>query len=87
MANMTIGDRNQMERATIGDETTFRPRDGSKRGQTVYFVIGLAILAALSYAAIEAIHGWDHIIIIADLVILTLAVAAFAYNRQTRSIE
>src|SRR5215207_7159924 len=82
MANMSPGDRGSFERATIGNETSFRPRDGSQRGQTIYFVVALAILAVMSYAAIQAIHGCDHIIVIADLVIIVGALAVFIQGRR-----
>ena len=81
MANMTQGDRNQFERATIGSETLNRPRDGSNRGTTITFVVLLAILAALSWAAIEAIDGWAHWVVIADLVLVTVALAVFMRSR------
>lgn len=86
MANLSMGDRNAMERAAAGDESILRGRDGSRRGQTIYLVIAMVILAALSFAAFQAIHGWDHIIIIADLVIFTGAVAAFVYRKPTNEL-
>ena len=82
MANMSQSDRNAMERASAGNESMLRTKDGSKTGMTVFLVIGVIILIALSYAAIDAIHGWDHIIVIADLIILTAAIAWFVRGRR-----
>jgi hypothetical protein len=82
MANMSAGDRGSFERATIGNETSFRPRDGSRRGTTITFLILLAVLVALSAAAIAAIDGWAHIIVIADLVIVVVALAFFIQGRR-----
>ena len=77
MANMSMGDRNAMERAAAGNEAMLRTGKTGSRVATSYVVVGLLIFAALSYAAIEAIHGWDHIIVIADIVILVVALAVF----------
>jgi hypothetical protein len=87
MANMSAGDRGSFERATIGNETSFRPRDGSRRGTTITFVILVAILIALSAAAIAVIDGWAHIIVIADLVLIAGALAFFIQGRRDQRHE
>jgi hypothetical protein len=85
MANMSAGDRGSFERATIGNETSFRPRDGSRRGTTITFLILLVILVALSAAMIAAIDGWAHIIVIADLVLIVGALAFFISGRREQA--
>jgi hypothetical protein len=82
MANMSSGDRGSFERATIGNETSFRPRDGSHRGTTIAFLVLLVILVALSATMIATIDGWAHIIVIADLVLIVGALAVFIRGRR-----
>ena len=82
MANMNMGDRNALERATVGTESLMRTRNGSSRGTTIFFMVAMVILAALSYAAIKAIHGWDHIFVILDLIVFTAAIAVFVRGRR-----
>lgn len=81
MANMSMGDRGGIERAASGNEAMLRTGKTGKRVSIAYVLIGLAVFAALSYAAIQAIHGWDHIIVIADIVIVIAALAVFL-NRE-----
>ncbi len=77
MANMSMGDRNSFERATIGSERLARPGKEGSAWAIGYVLVGLVVLGALSYAAVQAIHGWDHIVVIADIVIVVAALAAF----------
>ena len=81
MANMSMGDRGGIERAASGDESMLRTGAAGRRFVAAYVLIGAVILAALSYAAVDAIHGWDHIVVIADIVIVVAALAAFL-NRK-----
>ena len=75
MSRMTEADRNQFERATYS-ERSLRPRsDGGRRATIAFVVIGLAVLAALTVAAIQVFDGWAHLIVIGDLVIFTAAIA------------
>jgi hypothetical protein len=80
MANMSMGDRGGIERAASGNEHLLRTGTTGKRVAAGYVVVGLAIFAALSYAAVQAIHGWDHIIVIADIVIVVAALAFFLHR-------
>ncbi len=80
MANMSMGDRNSFERATIGTETLIKQTAAGRRWSVGFVLVGLGVLAALSWAMVEAIHGWDHIIVIADIVIVVGALAAFLYR-------
>ena len=82
MANMSQSDRNAMERATAGNESLIRTKDGSGTGMTVFLLIGLVLLGFLTFAAIDGIHGWDHVIIIAVLVVFTASIAWFVRGRR-----
>ena len=79
MSNMTENQRAQFERYDLRER---RPRmtEVSERGQR--FLAGLTILfigvlAALTWAAVQVFDGWHHAIIIADIVIVFLAIAVW----------
>ena len=83
MANMSAGDRGSFERTGLGSES--RPRrggGGGGTGTTVAFVILVVILIALGGAAIAAIDGWAHLIVIADLVLIVGCLAVFIRGRK-----
>lgn len=83
MANMSMGDRGGIERAAQGNESLLRTRGAGEWVARTYILVGLVVLAALSYAAIDAIHGWDHIVVIADVVIVVAALAFFLHRRPS----
>ena len=85
MSNMSQADRNAIERMASGGERT-RGADGPSRGTAIFLAFELAVLAALSYAAVRAFHGWDHLVVIADLLIFTAAIAVWVRGR-TEEIE
>ena len=77
MANMTQNDRAQFERYDLRERQP-RMTELSERGQR--FLAGLTILflgvlAALTYAAVQVFDGMHHLIVIADIVIVVLALA------------
>jgi hypothetical protein len=77
MSRMTEADRNQFERATYS-ERSMRPRtDAGRRATITFVVISIAILAALTVAAIQVFDGWAHLIVIGDLIIFTAAIAVW----------
>jgi hypothetical protein len=77
MSRMTEADRNQFERATYS-ERSLRPRsEGGKRATIAFVVVALAVLAALTVAAIQVFDGWAHLIVIGDLIIFTAAIAVW----------
>lgn len=82
MANMTPGQRTQMERYDLGeqDDRISRPKQG--RSIVVTTVVLLLILAVLSYAAIQAFDGWAHLVVIVDLVILFFGIAYWVYPQR-----
>ena len=81
MANMSSGDRGSFERTGLGSERSPRS-SGAGRGTTVTFVILVLILIALGGAAIAAIDGWAHIIVIADLILIVGCLAVFIRGRK-----
>jgi hypothetical protein len=81
MSRMTELDRNQFERATYS-ERSMRPRSAAgRRATAVFLLVSIGILAALTVAAIQVFDGWDHLIVIGDIVIFTAAVAVWL-NRE-----
>jgi hypothetical protein len=84
MSNMTENQRAQYERYDLRER---RPRvtEVSERGQrylaglTILFI---GVLAALTWAAIQVFDGWAHLVVIADLVIVFLAIAAWIYSTR-----
>jgi hypothetical protein len=81
MSRMTEADRNQFDRATYS-ERSLRPRtDAGRRATITFVVVAIAILAALTVAAIQVFDGWAHLIVIADLIVFTAAIAIWL-NRE-----
>jgi hypothetical protein len=77
MSHMTEADRNQFDRATYS-ERSLRPRsDAGRRATLIFVVVAIAILAALTVAAIQVFDGWAHLIVIADLIVFTAAIAVW----------
>jgi hypothetical protein len=79
MSSMTQMDRNQFSRYDLQDT---RPRLArtSKNGTRILAgltVLFAGVLAALTYAAIQVFDGWHHAIVIADIALILLAVAAW----------
>ncbi len=82
MANMDVTDREGYERSTLSDSGA-QIRRGSERGAAIYSVIAVLVGAALCYAAVEAIKGWAQWLVLAVLVVFTVALAfAIGPNRK-----
>lgn len=82
MANTDITQREQYERSDLlaGGEGI---RRGSERGAAVYSVIALVIGVVLAYAALTAIDNWAQWVVLAVIVVFTIAVAvAIGPNRK-----
>lgn len=86
MANMSESQRAQYERAELGfsGDRLSRATTSQERVWAILTVIFGGVLIALSIAAIQVFDGWDHLIVIADLVILFFAVAIWL-NRDRRT--
>jgi fatty acid desaturase len=67
MSNMTVNQRNEMERATLSGSNE-RIRRGSERGSLVFNVIALIIGAALCVAALSVISGWAQWVVLGAIV-------------------
>jgi hypothetical protein len=81
MGNLTVHDRNQYERANYTDSV--RPTStAERRVMAAYTLIGLAVLAVLTFAAVQVFDGWHHLIIIGDLVIVFLGIAAWVWPQR-----
>jgi len=77
MSRMTVSDRNQLERSGYS-ESSHRPRSpGGRRAAIAYTVIGAVILVALTVAAFQVFDGGHHLIVLADIIIVFLGIAAW----------
>ena len=83
MSNLRVQDRNQYERAAYSAPP--RISEGGRRALTIYTIVGLVVLAALSYAAFQVFDGLHHLIVIADVVIVVIGLA-FWVNPQRQHI-
>ena len=79
MSNMTENQRAQFERYDLRER---RPRmtevsEGGQRFLAGLTIVFIGVLAALTWAAVQVFDGWHHAIIIADIVIVFLAIAVW----------
>jgi heme O synthase-like polyprenyltransferase len=81
MGNLTVHDRNQYERANYQDAPRLTGT-AERRLMVAYSVIGLVVLAVLTFAAVQIFDGWHHAIIIADLVIVFFGLAAWVWPER-----
>lgn len=81
MGNLTVHDRNQYERAGYTDSPRLTGK-AERRLMAAYTVIGLVVLAVLTFAAVQVFDGWHHLIIIADLVVVFFGVAAWVWPER-----
>ena len=84
MANMSGAERSQIERYELGARDRLSSASTSGRRWVIaYTIIGLLVLAALTYAAIEVFEVSKHAIVVADLIIVFFGLAAWVYpNRK-----
>jgi hypothetical protein len=73
---MTVNERNQFERSGYAERSP-RLSDSGRRAMIITTIVGLVILAVLSVAAFQVFEGGHHWIVIADIVIVTLGLAAW----------
>jgi fatty acid desaturase len=82
MSNMTVNQRNEMERATLSGSNE-RIRRGSERGSLVFNVIALIIGAALCLAALSVISGWAQWVVLGAIVATVIGfMIAISPNRK-----
>ncbi len=74
MANTDITQREGYERATLSGDAE-RIRHGTERGAAIYSVIALVVGAALSWAVVSAIDSWAQWLVLAVIVVFSVAVA------------
>jgi uncharacterized membrane protein YraQ (UPF0718 family) len=67
MSNMTVNDRNEMERATLSGSSE-RIRRGSERGALIYNLFAVVLGAALCVAAVSIIDGWAQWVVLGAIV-------------------
>jgi hypothetical protein len=84
MSNMTENQRTQFERYDLREK---RPRlhevsEGGQRVLAGLTILFIGVLAALTWAAVQIFDGWHHLIVIADLVIVFLAIAAWIHSTR-----
>jgi uncharacterized protein (DUF983 family) len=82
MANTDITQRAQYERSDLlaGGEGI---RRGSEKGAAIFSVIALIIGVVLAYAALKTIDNWAQWVVLAVIVVFTVAVAiAIGPNRK-----
>jgi len=90
MSNMTQTDRNQLTRYDLRETRPPMTRLNERgtrllAGLTIVFC---GVLASLSYAAVAVFDGWHHAIILADITVIVLALAAWtASMRPPAEIE
>ena len=84
MSNLTETQRNQLDRYDL-QETRTRLNSPTQRQERVYAVLSivfLGVLAALTYAAFEVFDGWHHLIVLADMAIVFIGIAAWNNPRR-----
>jgi hypothetical protein len=88
MSNLTEIQRSQLERNEMFQGgrgwrlTSATP--AQERLFTILSAFFLVVLAGLSYAAITVFHGWDHLIVIGDIVILFWGISLWIYPKRKR---
>ena len=84
MSNMTQNQRDQFQRYDLR-ETRSRLTSVSDRGQRILAgltLVFIAVLGALTFAAVQVFDGWHHLIVIADIVLVIGAIAVWIYSAR-----
>ena len=84
MSNLTETQRSQMEAANFSESARVRSRTG-QRVAGAYVGIGLILLAVLSFAAYQAFDGWPDAIVLGDIVLIVLGLAAWVYPQRANT--
>lgn len=82
MSNMTENQRSQFERVDLREKrsTLNTLSEGGQRVLAGLTVVFLVVLGALTFAAVQIFDGWHHLIVIADLLVVFFALAAWIYS-------
>ncbi len=81
MANMTVNQRNQYERATFSAPTGVAVRN--PRRLVIFSGIAGLVLIALGYASVEVIDGWAQIVVLGFIILTAIgAMIALSPNRR-----
>jgi hypothetical protein len=81
MANMTVNQRNQFERATLSAPTGVAV--SNPRRLAVFSAMAVVVLGALTYAAIERIDGWAQAVVLGFIFLTAIgAMIALSPNRR-----
>ncbi len=71
MSNMTENQRSQYERMDLhGPDRSVRTK--GTRALTIYAVIALAVLIALSWAALERLDGWPQFVVLGAIIMTAI---------------
>lgn len=82
MSNMTVNQRNEMERATLAGSSE-RIRRGSERGATIFNIIALIVGIALCVAAVSVINGWPQWVVLGAIIATVIGfMIAVSPNRR-----
>jgi hypothetical protein len=84
MSSMTETQRNQFERYDL-QETRPRFTRVSERGNRILSALTLlfiGLLGVLTYAAVQVFDGWHHLIVLGDIALVILAVAAWVNSTR-----
>ncbi|HYU61057.1 MAG TPA: hypothetical protein VEK39_09870 [Solirubrobacterales bacterium] len=81
MGNLTVHDRNQYERAGYTDSPRLSGT-AERRVMVAYTIIGLVVLAVLTFAAVQVFDGWHHLIVIGDLLVILFGLAAWVWPER-----
>ena len=84
MSRMTVNERNQFDRAGYTERDP-RLSPGGRRAMIIATVVGLVVLAVLTVAAFQVFDGGHHWIVLADIVIVVLGLAAWV-NPERRNV-
>ena len=84
MSRMTESQRSQFERAELGHtgDRLSRATPRGERALSFLTPLFIVILGLLVFAAYQAFEGWSHAVVIIDLIVVTLALAAWLYSNS-----
>jgi hypothetical protein len=86
MSNLTEIQRNQFERYELADtgagSRLLRASPTERRVFGILTALLMVVLGILTYAAVQVFDGWPHLIVLGDLVLVFLGLAAWVYPKR-----